>query len=457
MHNSSFFLFLSELRVYLDIGGDDEGDGAEEHDDEEEVAIAHPLLQGTGEESGDHHRQRHEGGAEGVMARLVVALAVVDEIEHVGCEAEAIAKLFEEDAEVDHHEALGQGVAHVDIDDVGQRDSAYHGPQPALQAILAGSHAAEDATEGQSDDAHRSLYQSVFLRRQTESASTVAVDEEECRHLGEQSLGHAIEEHEEQGDDRFAQGHLGEEGLHHADELMPDGAQCRPSCRFRRQGSLSVGERACLCLRLLRCTLRLHARQGIAMPEPERDEDARDTVEHEAPRIGDAIAEEHLQIASQGYQQPLAEDGGDAIERAAYAHEPCLVVLVEADHVEAVGGDVVGSAGEGHEPEEAERPLQPERRGYGEGHTAEGCSDEQLHGDDPPPLGLDDVDQGAPQGLDDPGEIEPRGVERDLCVAQPQLFVEHERNGHDGHVGQSFCEIQGGHPGPGRLFIVHNA
>jgi len=142
------------------------------------------------------------------------------------------------------------------------------------------------------------------------------------------------------------------------------------------------------------------------VPEPEGDEEARHAIERDAPRIAD-ISCEDLEIASQHDEQSLAHDGGDAVERGADAHEPGLLVLFEPQHVEAVGGDVVGGTGEGHQPEEGQGALQPVGGGDGEGHTAEGGAYEQLHGDDPPAFGLDDVDERAPQGFDDPWQVEP--------------------------------------------------
>ncbi len=47
--------FLAELRVDLQLTGDDERDDTGRDDDEEECGVAHRLLQGTGEESGNHH------------------------------------------------------------------------------------------------------------------------------------------------------------------------------------------------------------------------------------------------------------------------------------------------------------------------------------------------------------------------------------------------------------------
>lgn len=65
---------------------------------EEEGAVAHPLLEHAGRHAREHHPEGHEGGADGVVGRLRRTAGVVDEIEHVGREAEAVAKLLDEDA-----------------------------------------------------------------------------------------------------------------------------------------------------------------------------------------------------------------------------------------------------------------------------------------------------------------------------------------------------------------------
>ena len=78
----------------------------------------------------------------------------------------------------------------------------------------------------------------------------------------------------------------------------------------------------------------------------------------------------------------------------------------------------------------------------GERHAAERGSDEQLHRGNPPTFRLDEVDERAPQRFDDPRKVEPRGVERDFRVGKSQLFVQENRDGHNGHVGQSLGEIE---------------
>ena len=144
----------------------------------------------------------------------------------------------------------------------------------------------------------------------------------------------------------------------------------------------------------------------------------------------------------------LAYYRGEAVAHLPYAHVPSLLTLVEGEQVEAVGGHTVGRASEGGYPEEEQRALQPMGRGYGESHAAKGRAQQELRGEDPPPLGLHKVDEGTPDGLENPGEVHPRGVERDGGVGQSHLLIEDERHRHHGHQGQSVGKGERGHPGP---------
>ena len=114
---------------------------------------------------------------------------------------------------------------------------------------------------------------------------------------------------------------------------------------------------------------------------------------------------------------------------------------VELYHVESVGRDVVRGAAEGDEEEEAHRGLEPECRGDGEGDACQGCSDERLHGEHPPALGLQQVDERTPQGFDDPWQGQPACVETHLRIGESHLHVHYDRKTRDNDVGQSFCKI----------------
>ena len=180
-----------------------------------------------------------------------------------------------------------------------------------------------------------------------------------------------------------------------------------------------------LTVHLLHAFVFCRAGQDVVMPQPEGDEETGHTIEGDTPGVLD-ITGDHLKVASQHHEQSLPENGGNAIEGGTDAYEVSLVVLLQSQHIEAVGSNVVGSAREGHQPEEGQRALKPIGRWDGEGHTTECRTDEQLHRYYPPALSLDDVYKRTPKWLDDPRQIEPRGIERDVCVTEPKSFVHDE-------------------------------
>ncbi len=185
----------------------------------------------------------------------MVALTVVNQVEHIGREAEPVAKLFDKDTEVDDQQAGGQRIGEVDIDDVGQCDGHHHGPEPPLQSVAAGHHATEDAAQRQSDNPHRALHQSVFHIRETETAIAGGIDEEQCRHLGQQALRHPVEEHEADGDPHLR---LLEEGHHRGHKLPRYLAHGAP-----RLVAVLIGMRQC-----------------PAVVEPQGDEESGHEIEH---------------------------------------------------------------------------------------------------------------------------------------------------------------------------------
>ena len=99
---------LSEFGVDLQQGSHDIGHATSCYDNQEEGWITDTLLQRTSEESWNHHRESHESCAEGIVGRLVLALTIIYKVEHIGREAEAVAKLLDEDTHIDDEETAGR-------------------------------------------------------------------------------------------------------------------------------------------------------------------------------------------------------------------------------------------------------------------------------------------------------------------------------------------------------------
>ena len=123
-------------------------------------------------------------------------------------------------------------------------------------------------------------------------------------------------------------------------------------------------------------------------------------------------------------------------------------MLIQFYHIKTIRRNIVGGTAEGDEEEEAHRCLEPEGSRQREGDAGKGGSDERLHGEHPPALGLQQVDERAPQGLDHPRQGEPSGIETHLGIGEAQLHIHHHREGGHNDVGQSFCKIEGRNPSP---------
>ena len=164
-----------------------------------------------------------------------------------------------------------------------------------------------------------------------------------------------------------------------------------------------------------------------------------------------------FQGSRQDDEDPLGGDHRDPVEDRPHPDEGRLLVLLEAEHVEAVGGDVVGGRAEGHDPEEGEGVAEEAGRRDRQGDAGERRPDQELHRDDPEPLRPEHVDEGAPERLDHPGEVEPGRVEGDVGIGDAETLVEDHRDRHGHDVGGAFGEVEGRDPCPGiprRRFLL---
>ena len=217
--------------------------------------------------------------------------------EHVGAEAETVAQVLDEYAEVDDEETVGHVEGEEHVGDVGDGDGEGHRPQPALQSVAACHDSAEDSAEEESDDAHRAVYQSEFHRRKPQSAPARLCLQEELRYWCEQCFGQTEQQHEG----------YGEQYLLLLEECGEGGAEL--SHQFAGRALLVVVD------------VFLGMRQDVVVIKEQGDEQPGEGEEYQAPRILYLIAEHDLQAAGEGYERPLAEDHRQAVERAAYAHE----------------------------------------------------------------------------------------------------------------------------------------
>ena len=85
-----FFLFLSEVRINLQEGGNQEGDDAAGHDDDEEHAVTYHILQITRNHARQHQTEIRDARADGIMGGLELALTVEQHVEGKDREAQTV-------------------------------------------------------------------------------------------------------------------------------------------------------------------------------------------------------------------------------------------------------------------------------------------------------------------------------------------------------------------------------
>lgn len=165
-----------------------------------------------------------------------------------------------------------------------------------------------------------------------------------------------------------------------------------------------------------------------------------------------------LKHTSHIHQYALSEDGREAIKGAADANEERLLLLVEGEHVETVGGNVVcgGCKGRYHEEDEREGEEAYGRlggrndigigMGNGECEQYEGCTHQDLHHDNPPPLGAQYVYKGAPQGFYHPRQVDKAGEESHLSVGYAHACEQNHGDVVHNEVRDALCKVECGYP-----------
>ena len=101
----------------------------------------------------------------------------------------------------------------------------------------------------------------------------------------------------------------------------------------------------------------------------------------------------------------------------------------------------MGGTAEGDEEEEAHRGLKPKGGRERKSDACQGGSDERLHREHPPTLGLQEVDERTPQGFDDPRQGKPSCEETYLGIGESHLHVHDHRKGCHDDIRQSFRKI----------------
>ena len=141
-----------------------------------------------------------------------------------------------------------------------------------------------------------------------------------------------------------------------------------------------------------------------------------------------------------------------------------MLALIERQHIKPVRRDIMGRRSEGRDPEDDQRQDEKGYRGMsrrdnicrgvrkGQGRSDKSRTDQHLHGQDPPSLGLDNIDERTPEGFNHPREIQDTGIRGDIGVRHAHLLEHDRRDRVHNEIGNSFREIKGRNPKPGRDF-----
>ena len=154
-------------------------------------------------------------------------------------------------------------------------------------------------------------------------------------------------------------------------------------------------------------------------------------------------------------QPALHGDGGDAVKRSADSGQQGLGVLVERDQIEAVHRDIVRGGGEGEqekEPDENSRQTLPDDQRR---HAGKQKRHQKLGGENPLPLGPEQVDERRPERLDRPRQHHEPGPERDVVILHAERFEQDRRDERHDHIRPAFRKISGRNPEPGAFFTLH--
>ena len=127
------------------------------------------------------------------MGSLVLAFREINQVEHVGREAEAVAELLNEHTDVHRQQTRWLYVTEIDIHQVGQGNGTHHGPQPFLQSTTGGSNTTKDTTDGQSDNTHRTISPSHLLGCKRQSTFLSRIKHERTDQFHQLRLGQTIE------------------------------------------------------------------------------------------------------------------------------------------------------------------------------------------------------------------------------------------------------------------------
>ena len=316
-------------------------------------------------------------------------------------EAEAVTEIFEHDGRADQHgarrlEPRQQRVDHErNVEDADQREQGAPQFEPRNEI------AAQNGPHDEGDHAERTVIESDLLFGKAHALLIERSVEEQRHDLDDQTFGEAVEEDEGEIDpDVFL-----------LEELQKDALRLAHGAAE----TIGVGRRGAA------------RRQHADVVQPKQEENAAAKAHHGHPRLHDS--DMVLERAGQIDQSAHGEDLSDVVKGALPADELGLQVFGKFGDIDAVGGDVVRRAAEGHDSHQGDGIGEKVGKRKRQGDQRKSQTRNQLRGDDPEFLGPEHLHQGTPEGFERPRQDNQRSPERNAGIVDTQPS-EHQRRYH---------------------------
>ena len=136
------------------------------------------------------------------MGGFVLAFAHIDHEKHVGGKPESIPELFYGHTDVDDEEIARHSSCQVNIDRVGQVYGNHHGPEPEFESVPCRHYAAQDATEGEGQDADGTIHEADLSGGKCEPAHLLGIEQEGRCQFHQLCLAKPVKQ-QERDDDQY--------------------------------------------------------------------------------------------------------------------------------------------------------------------------------------------------------------------------------------------------------------
>ena len=368
----------------------------------EEVLVTNSFLYVTCYQTRENHAESHETGADSIVRSLELTLREEHHIHHISGEAEAIAELLNCNSDSDIYHVGWQEHTEVNETQAWQRHRESHPPECFLQAYLRNVVTSKNTTEEQENHTDSAIYNAQLLHGHAQTSSIACTEQEWINHLHQKALWQTIEKHECDSHPKSRFGEIGSEGF---TKTSNDIFGCGLSIRFI----------------------------GVWTWREEHMPYSHDSKDNGGDNHGYLPCHRHISLAL--LDSPIVDDTRDSnecrvteyvaetVEYATPANHLGLNARGECQHIETISCDVVSSTGKRHNDEGNQYTCKEFhlsthssdnfRRWMRNRENGQYCQSqhEELHSEEPPTFGFDQIYEWCPQELQCPREVKQCGEE----------------------------------------------